>query len=71
MYANLKIPGLLLPVSIHSASVYACFDAMKYENYKKMPLHIVEPVMLVFIHVHLAAFAQQKMATKQTKIFMS
>ena len=71
MHANLKIPGIFLPVSIHSASVYACFDAMKYENYQKMPLHIVEPVMLVFIHVHLAAFAQQKMTTKQTKIFMS
>ena len=63
MYANFKIPGILLPVSIHSASVYACFDAIKSENYKKMPLHIVEPVTLVFIHVHLAAFAQKRVAT--------
>ena len=59
MYANLKIPGILLPISIHSASVYTCFDAIKSENYKKMPLHIEELVMLVFIHVHLAAFAQK------------
>ena len=54
MYANFKIPGILLPVS-----VYTCFDAIKSENYKKLPLHIEELEMLVFLHVHLAAFAQK------------